>query len=598
MTGTANNIHPLKYFVLTFLVLEVVLVYLAVDYYKKNEHTYVLQKEEEFKIGLQAVFHRFEAVSDNLRAEFVADTLVSRWIKEARDAGPDGQAVLRQKAALHLQQLKEKMNANLIQSFNVYFSDNSSFLRLTEPDMYEYNAGIAPSLVAEANLTRNRQSGFETGPASAGFRYVYPLILDSLYIGCIETGVDFFGIRQGLKKIFPYEFRFLINKDYLISKTPFARLESFRMSDISEDFLYEKPTQLLFERDTAKPRVSNDRIIEFNKQSRKSIRPKLQKQLTFGESSRLASGPLFALFFKIQSPDSRDLAYVVAYSNDSTIEGFQLYLSFIIFVGTLALLAICILLFFLIRNYQTIREKNRELEAARASLEESNLAKDKFFSVIAHDLRNPFHGLVGLSQVLVEDYEVMDKEKIKRFHNLVYQSAKQGYQLVLNLLEWTRTQTGRMTFAPEKLDISRIITDNIRLAQSIAASKNIKIVNQTEPGLLVEADYNMIHTVFRNLLSNAIKFSHTGGEIVVNSKHDDKHIRIDIRDNGIGMDQKTLDNLFKIDISQSSTGTQGETGTGLGLILCREFVSRHKGDITVKSEKGKGAVFSVSLPSI
>ncbi len=598
MTGTANNIHPLKYFVLTFLVLEVVLVYLAVDYYKKNEHTYVLQKEEEFKIGLQAVFHRFEAVSDNLRAEFVADTLVSRWIKEARDAGPDGQAVLRQKAALHLQQLKEKMNANLIQSFNVYFSDNSSFLRLTEPDMYEYNAGIAPSLVAEANLTRNRQSGFETGPASAGFRYVYPLILDSLYIGCIETGVDFFGIRQGLKKIFPYEFRFLINKDYLISKTPFARLESFRMSDISEDFLYEKPTQLLFERDTAKPRVSNDRIIEFNKQSRKSIRPKLQKQLTFGESSRLASGPLFALFFKIQSPDSRDLAYVVAYSNDSTIEGFQLYLSFIIFVGTLALLAICILLFFLIRNYQTIREKNRELEAARASLEESNLAKDKFFSVIAHDLRNPFHGLVGLSQVLVEDYEVMDKEKIKRFHNLVYQSAKQGYQLVLNLLEWTRTQTGRMTFAPEKLDISRIITDNIRLAQSIAASKNIKIVNQTEPGLLVEADYNMIHTVFRNLLSNAIKFSHTGGEIVVDSKHDDKHIRIDIRDNGIGMDQKTLDNLFKIDISQSSTGTQGETGTGLGLILCREFVSRHKGDITVKSEKGKGAVFSVSLPSI
>ncbi len=598
MTGTANNIHPLKYFVLTFLVLEVVLVYLAVDYYKKNEHTYVLQKEEEFKIGLQAVFHRFEAVSDNLRAEFVADTLVSRWIKEARDAGPDGQAVLRQKAALHLQQLKEKMNANLIQSFNVYFSDNSSFLRLTEPDMYEYNAGIAPSLVAEANLTRNRQSGFETGPASAGFRYVYPLILDSLYIGCIETGVDFFGIRQGLKKIFPYEFRFLINKDYLISKTPFARLESFRMSDISEDFLYEKPTQLLFERDTAKPRVSNDRIIEFNKQSRKSIRPKLQKQLTFGESSRLASGPLFALFFKIQSPDSRDLAYVVAYSNDSTIEDFQLYLSFIIFVGTLALLAICILLFFLIRNYQTIREKNRELEAARASLEESNLAKDKFFSVIAHDLRNPFHGLVGLSQVLVEDYEVMDKEKIKRFHNLVYQSAKQGYQLVLNLLEWTRTQTGRMTFAPEKLDISRIITDNIRLAQSIAASKNIKIVNQTEPGLLVEADYNMIHTVFRNLLSNAIKFSHTGGEIVVDSKHDDKHIRIDIRDNGIGMDQKTLDNLFKIDISQSSTGTQGETGTGLGLILCREFVSRHKGDITVKSEKGKGAVFSVSLPSI
>lgn len=598
MTGTANNIHPLKYFVLTFLVLELVLVYLAVDYYNKNEHTYVLQKEEEFKIGLQAVFHRFEAVSDNLRAEFVADTLVSGWIKEARDAGPDGQAVLRQKAALHLQQLKEKMNANLIQTFNVYFSDNSSFLRLTEPDMYEYNAGIAPSLVAQANLTRNRQSGFETGPASAGFRYVYPLILDSLYIGCIETGVDFFGIRQGLKKIFPYEFRFLINKDYLISKTPFARLENFRMSDISEDFLYEKPTQLLFERDTAKPRVSNDRIIEFNKQSRKSIRPKLQKQLTFGESSRLESGPLFALFFKIQSPDSRDLAYVVAYSNDSTIEGFQLYLSFIIFVGTLALLAICILLFFLFRNYQTIRDKNRELEAARASLEESNLAKDKFFSVIAHDLRNPFHGLVGLSQVLVEDYEVMDKEKIKRFHNLVYQSAKQGYQLVLNLLEWTRTQTGRMTFAPEKLDISRIITDNIRLAQSIAASKNIKIINQTEPGLLVEADYNMIHTVFRNLLSNAIKFSHIGGEIVVDSKHDDKHIRIEIRDNGTGMDQKTLDNLFKIDISQSSTGTQGETGTGLGLILCKEFISRHKGSISVKSEKGKGAVFSVSLPSI
>jgi len=598
MSRTAKTIRQFKYFVLAFLILEVVLVYVAVYYYDKNEQTYVVQKEEEFKIGLQAVFHRFEAVSDNLRSEFVADTIVTQWIREAYDADPDRQALLRQKAGQHLQHMKEKMNANLIQSFNIYFSDNSSFLRLTGPDLYEYNAGIAPSLVAEANLTRNRKTGFETGPASAGFRYVYPLIIDSLYIGCIETGVDFFGIRQGLKKIFPYEFRFLINKDYLISKTPFARLESFRMSDISEDFLYEKPTQLLFERDTAKPRVRNDRIIEFNKQSRKSIRPQLQKQLTFGESVRLESGDLFALFFKIQSPDEKDLAYVVAYSNDSTIEGFQRYLFIIIFVGTLALLAICILLFFLLKNYQTIRSKNKELEKIRASLEESNLAKDKFFSVIAHDLRNPFHGLVGLSQVLVEDYEVMDKEKVKRFHNLVYQSAKQGYQLVLNLLEWTRTQTGRLNFAPEKMDVSRIVSDNIRLAQNIAASKNIKIINQTDNGLLIEADYNMIHTVFRNLLSNAIKFSNPGGEILVGSVREENHIRIDIRDSGIGMDEKTIENLFKIDISQSSTGTQGETGTGLGLILCREFISQHNGTIAVKSSLGKGSVFSISLPAL
>jgi signal transduction histidine kinase len=229
-------------------------------------------------------------------------------------------------------------------------------------------------------------------------------------------------------------------------------------------------------------------------------------------------------------------------------------------------------------------------------LKELNAAKDKFFSIIAHDLRNPFHGLVGLTQVLVEDGDSIDPERTRKFHRLIYDSAKQGYQLVLNLLEWTRAQTGRLIISPEKIQIALLIDENHMLIKNSAESKHIKIVIRVDNNLYVLADENMLSTVIRNLLSNAVKFSYPGSEVLVTAQMAGNMAEITITDFGIGMEKSVTENLFKIEVSQSSAGTEGEQGTGLGLILCREFVEKNKGTLTFTSEPGKGSSFTVLIP--
>lgn len=152
-------------------------------------------------------------------------------------------------------------------------------------------------------------------------------------------------------------------------------------------------------------------------------------------------------------------------------------------------------------------------------------------------------------------------------------------------------------FLPERLDLSKIISDNIKLAKSTAQNKDISLINLVEPGLIVFADYNMIHTVIRNLISNAIKFSNPGGKVFIEGQKEDGQIVIKVKDEGVGMDSETMKNLFRIDVAQSSRGTSGESGTGLGLILCKEFITRHDGKILVESQKGEGSTFTIILPA-
>ena len=204
--------------------------------------------------------------------------------------------------------------------------------------------------------------------------------------------------------------------------------------------------------------------------------------------------------------------------------------------------------------------------------------------------------MVGLTQVLVEDGESLESERIKKFHRLLYDSAKQGYQLVLNLLEWTRIQTGRLVISPEKIHIARLIDDCQMLIRNAAESKHIRISTRVDNSLFAYADENMLSTVLRNLLSNAVKFSYPGSEVLVKASLVNNMAEVTITDFGLGMDKQTMDNLFKIEVSQSSAGTEGEQGTGLGLILCREFVEKNHGTLTFTSELGKGSSFCVRIP--
>ncbi|OYX83798.1 MAG: hypothetical protein B7Y83_10295 [Flavobacteriales bacterium 32-34-25] len=223
--------------------------------------------------------------------------------------------------------------------------------------------------------------------------------------------------------------------------------------------------------------------------------------------------------------------------------------------------------------------------------------KDKFFSIIAHDLRGPFNGIIGLSELLLENDNQLKPKETNEFIQLIHQSSKNAYSLLDNLLTWAQSQTGSLEFNPKKIEISPIINKTINLLGNIAKSKNISIESKIENEEYAFADKDMLETIFRNLISNAIKFTENNGEVQLSMTRENNQIVFSVQDNGIGIASEKITNLFAINHRNTTSGTNDETGTGLGLMLCKDFIEKHGGKIWVESEIGKGSVFKFTIPN-
>ncbi|MFZ1289467.1 MAG: PAS domain S-box protein [Melioribacteraceae bacterium] len=240
---------------------------------------------------------------------------------------------------------------------------------------------------------------------------------------------------------------------------------------------------------------------------------------------------------------------------------------------------------------------NEMLWDSETRLKELNASKDKFFSIISHDLRSPFTSIIGFAEVMVEDLDNLSKDEIKEFTNSIYKSSKNVQNLLENLLQWSRIQTGRIEFNPINFEINNLINDVMALYQVNAARKKITLVNLVEKQIKVNADKFMIDTVLRNLISNSIKFTPQGGNIKINAEDlGNDNITISISDSGVGIKEEIIDKLFKIDSHITTRGTEKEKGTGLGLILCKEFIEKHNGKIWVESKIEQGSKFKFTLP--
>ena len=245
---------------------------------------------------------------------------------------------------------------------------------------------------------------------------------------------------------------------------------------------------------------------------------------------------------------------------------------------------------------EEIRKAKEQAEKSNKELEVLNATKDKFFSIIAHDLKSPFNSIVGFSNLLVEQVRGKNYDGIEKYAGVIEQSSNRAMDLLLNLMEWSRSQTGRMVFNPEHIEMVNLINETELLFDDIAAQKTISIVRDLPANAPVFADKAMISTVLRNLISNAIKFTQTGGEIIISTKEDQKELTVSVCDNGVGIPKAYIKKIFRIDEDYSTSGTNKEKGTGLGLILCKEFVEKHEGNIWAESEEGKGSTFYFTLP--
>lgn len=245
-----------------------------------------------------------------------------------------------------------------------------------------------------------------------------------------------------------------------------------------------------------------------------------------------------------------------------------------------------------------LQERAKAIEEQKNHLEQLIQTKDRFLSIIAHDLKNPFNSLLGFADLAYNDFdEITDNEK-KSYLNVIRQSGQHIYALLDNLLSWSRAQSGRIDFYPEPVSLTEIIENAVELVRSSADNKQIALFSDFSRDVIVKADKNMLSTILRNLLTNAIKFTPNGGSVTVSSRINHKKVTVSVSDTGVGMNAEELERLFKLDGGLKTEGTANESGTGLGLILCQEFMSLHKSKIVVESTPGKGSTFSFSLDFI
>ncbi len=241
------------------------------------------------------------------------------------------------------------------------------------------------------------------------------------------------------------------------------------------------------------------------------------------------------------------------------------------------------------------KEAEEALIKSEKQLRDLNTMKDKFFSVIAHDLRSPFQGLLGMASILVDEGVDLDVVERNEFTKKLYEGLKTQFALLDNLLTWSRLQRGVIEFIPSNNDLNSEIIETCAVLNNSFEEKNITLYNELPGKLNAFYDKNMIATVLRNLLSNAIKFTKEGGTITISASERENDFIVSVKDSGVGMNEENVSRLFRIDSLYSQRGTNDEGGTGLGLILCKEFVEKHSGKIWVVSELDKGSTFSFTI---
>jgi two-component system sensor histidine kinase/response regulator len=249
-------------------------------------------------------------------------------------------------------------------------------------------------------------------------------------------------------------------------------------------------------------------------------------------------------------------------------------------------------------EFKDLTQQLQQVEREKEKLQELNEKKDRLFSTIAHDLRSPFQSLLGISEILSSEAGSMSVEEIIKFSTILNSAIRNQYELLNHILDWARLQSNKIDFNPKQLDLYEIICKVLKIFLPLAVNKNIELISEINKDTKVMADEDMIMVILQNLISNAIKFSYRGNNIKVTFNSSEGEHRITIIDNGVGLTREAIEKIFKFDSKYSALGTEGEAGSGIGLMIIYEMLKRHKGKLVVESEINKGSKFTLILPVV
>jgi signal transduction histidine kinase len=439
------------------------------------------------------------------------------------------------------------------------------------------NTGGGNCLISKTDYNQIFAKKFDEIPLSGSnnckdkieYIYIFPFTSGSnnRVVAYVEMGFDFQLLKKLLTNNLPHnKISFLI---YISGKT------DMNFEQITGSKLHENEKKLLT---TLLNNASNNNA---NDQFSIYLNSKNHEALSFSELNSLCKhGNIF----------------VVSLCNDQVLDKTIKLKNQLFIYSSIILLLIMLGIIFLYLNRIKLMKDKINIEQSELKLIELNHSKDKFFSILAHDLKNPFNGIMGMSGYLNERYYDVDDAERREIINDINISSKNAFNLLQNLLEWTRTQSGKIKNVPVKIDPRNIIELSLETVLILAKNKEIEIIQTLQTNRYGYADENLVSTVLRNLFTNAVKFSSRQSKVEVIVKHFENELVFCVKDFGIGLSSEEIDKLFRIDINFHKKGTEDETGTGLGLKICKEFVEYCKGRIWVVSEPMVGSSFYFTIP--
>lgn len=449
---------------------------------------------------------------------------------------------------------------------------------------FDIHHGIVPTnqVLFDINLRNPEISqGISMINKNLVYSFLIPVIQQNTLYGYVEIGFDISKIKNNFQS--PPIFEHLIIAQSNKNKFFLDSLNEFISTSETNNFK-------LFQNFNLPDQIKNELKLFFNKHLNQQGNETASWHTGYHKADSIFTLSKIPILlpnsFAFSATWNYDTMYKKAKELNNAIFIINIFIVLTIMMGfTLTLL-----------NRLKIVKENKEIQQSEAKLKEINQSKDRFFSIVAHDLKNPFNGIMGLSGYLMHDYDMVDDYERKEIISDINIASKNAFNLLQNLLEWTRAQTGTISNTPVIIDPRQIVALSLETVSNLAKNKEIEIIENYLTNEKGYADENMITTVIRNLATNAIKFSPRGKKIEITANTYENELYFQVKDYGIGISHNEIDQLFRIDVNFHKRGTEKETGTGLGLKLCKEFVENCGGKIWCVSELGKGSSFYFTIP--
>jgi len=550
-------------------------------------------KEKEMENGINIIVDNYEIIANLIYKNEIDVPEVKKIMYNAFYAEKNEKDKYRKKLEKKMKKLYKTLKEENIRQFHFHFKNNESFLRMHRPENFGDDLTKIRGTVELVNRKKIYFKGFEEGRIFNGYRYVFPIFYNNEHIGSVEISVSILFIIKELNKINGGYYTFIMDKN-IVEKKVFEKEQSnYLKSDISIEYLYDKK---IVETEEYK-NIKKEKINKINKIIVPKIEMNLKQKIKFEILEKIRTEEYLVLFIPIKNINGNVVAYIIKYEKvEGVYERIKTYYQEIVMLTFLMIIVVIFLLY----------RKNIELKLIQKNkkMEEINKTKDKLFSIVSHDLKSPFMGIKGGIELLKENFEEgtefnngkMEKEEVKELLFELNMAIKNYYKLLENLLEWARNQLNEIEYNPTEIKIENVLKNCIDNFKILLNQKNIKMNFENNVKRELYGDLNLFYTSLRNLITNAIKFSYDKGEINIIMNEEKEKAKIIVKDFGVGLSEKDILKLFELKSHFSKLGTNNEKGTGLGLLIVKEFVERNGGEISCKSILGEGSEFSFTIP--